>query len=274
MKHIATLINIALCSILIFLLLAFGLPNTHVQAAEETATPTPQIVLTEASCSKDRTVQVSGTAVVKVVPDRVLIQLGVVSSATSVSAVQAANTTATQKVFAALNSLQIASQDISTDRYVIEPVYQEYNSLNIKGYRINNQIAITLRDVSKTSDAIAKALEAGANQVINVEFYTSELRKYRDQARDLAIKAAQEKAQALAGGVGAEAGCAIHINENTWSSYYGGWYGNSQNLSSQNVSQNVVPAAGASASVPGDDGPVSLGQISVQATVDVTFGLK
>ena len=43
---------------------------------------------------------------------------------------------------------------------------------------------------------LAAALKAGVNQVNNVEFYTSELRKYRDQARELAMKAAKEKAQA------------------------------------------------------------------------------
>ena len=86
----------------------------------------------------------------------------------------------------------------SVDRYIIEPVYDNYNALYIKGYRIYNTVAITLRDVSKTSKVIAVALKAGANQVVNVDLYTSELRKYRDQARDLAMKAAKEKAQALA----------------------------------------------------------------------------
>ena len=41
-------------------------------------------------------------------------------------------------------------------------------------------IAITMRDVNKIIDAIAAAFGAGANQVVNVEFYMSELRKYRD----------------------------------------------------------------------------------------------
>jgi uncharacterized protein YggE len=270
MKHVPTLVNAGLCCILIFILFAFGLPNTRAQA--EQVTPTVQASeAAKPACDTTRTVQVSGTAVVNVVPDRVLIQLGVQSNATSINTVQLANTAAIKKVLAILESMSIASKDISTDRYVIEPVYESYDSLNIKGYRINNNIAITLRDVSKSSDVMAAALGAGANQVINVEFYTSELRKYRDQARDMAIKAAQEKAQALAKGVGAEASCVIHINENTWSSYYGGWYGRNQNLSSQNVSQNVAPAAGGSLT---DNGPVSLGQISVQATVDVTFSLK
>jgi hypothetical protein len=239
------------------------LPNIGVQAAQVTATPTVQAAATaQPVCDTTRSVQVSGTAVVNVMPDRVLIQLGVQSNATSIDAVQLINTAATKRVFAMLESMKIESKDISTDQYITEPVYENYDSLSVKGYRISNSIAVTLRDVSKTSDVIAAALGAGANQVINVEFYTSELRKYRDQARDMAIKAAQEKAQALAKGVGAEAGCVIHINENTWSSYYGGWSGRSQNLSTQNVSQNVAPAAGGGNGDLGDNGPVSLGQIS------------
>ena len=274
MKHVPTLINAGLCGILVFILLAVGLPNIGVQAAQGTVTPTVQAAATaQPVCDTTRSVQVSGTAVVNVMPDRVLIQLGVQSNATSIDAVQLINTAATKRVFAMLESMKIESKDISTDQYITEPVYENYDSLSVKGYRISNSIAVTLRDVSKTSDVIAAALGAGANQVINVEFYTSELRKYRDQARDMAIKAAQEKAQALAKGVGAEAGCVIHINENTWSSYYGG-YGRNQNLSSQNVSQNVAPAAGGGNGDLGDTGPVSLGQISVQASVDVTFGLK
>ena len=56
---------------------------------------------------------------------------------------------------------------------------------------------------TRTAKAIIDALGAGANEVINVEFYLSDLRKYRDQARELATKAAQEKAQDLAAAAGA-----------------------------------------------------------------------
>ena len=101
-----------------------------------------------------------------------------------------------------MRALGVEPKDIATDWYVIEPIYEDYDSLYIKGYRINNMVAITLRDVSKTSQVIAAALDAGANQVVNVDLYTSELRKYRDQARDLAMKAAAEKAQALASAAG------------------------------------------------------------------------
>ena len=126
--------------------------------------------------------------------------------------------------------------------------------------------------MKKTSAILASALEAGANQVINVEFYTSELRKYRDQARELAMKAAKEKAQALANAAGAEAGCVLNINENSWSYYNGWWYGRNQNMWMQNTVQNTAPGAGSGGSA-GDE-PISLGQISIKAEVGATFGLK
>lgn len=267
MKQIPTIINAILAAVLVFLLLSAGLPTLGAQAAPPSPTPQPQPV-----CDSSRTVQVSGAAVVNVIPDRVLIKLGVQSNAVTVSAVQAINSRAMEKVIQALRRQGIQDKDIATDWYIVEPVYEDYEgygSLNIIGYRINNLIAITLRDVNKVSTVIALALQSGANQVVSVEFYTTELRKYRDQAREMAMKAAAEKAAALTGTVGTQIGCVLNIGEITWSYYYGG--GN-QNLWAQNVVQNAGPSGGEGASA--DAEPVSLGQISVRAEVSVMFGLK
>jgi len=190
--------------------------------------------------------------------------------------VQARNAATISKVIKAVKALGVEARDISTDRYIIQPVYEPYDSLYIDGYRIYNIVSITLRDVDKASDAIAAAFQAGANQVVNVEFYTSELRKYRDQARQMAMKAASEKAGALAQAAGAQTGCVLNINENSWS-YYNGhnwWYGgNNQNLWTQNAAQNVAPSSG-SGPASGDDSPVSAGHISIRAEVSAAFALK
>jgi uncharacterized protein YggE len=87
------------------------------------------------------------------------------------------------------------------------------------------------------------------------------------------MKAAQEKAVALAKAAGNEAGCALHISENSWSYYNGWWVGNNQNTWTQNVVQNAAPGASAGAGG-GDEEPISLGQISVKAEVAATFSLK
>ena len=270
MRQSSVFVFLFLFSALVLGLFSFGLPQSAVQAAQ--ASPTPQAPDPQTDCNANRSINVSGTAVINVVPDRVLIQLGVQSNGLTPDLVEAENSAAIQKVMKAVQARGVAAKDIATDLYVIEPIYEDYDSLYIKGYRINNVVAITLRDVRQTSPVIAAALKAGANQVLNVEFYTSELRKYRDQARELAMKAATEKANDLASAAGATAGCVLHISENTWSSYYGGWYGRSQNLWTQNTMQNATPSGGSDGTA-GDE-PVSLGQISIKAEVGATFSLK
>jgi uncharacterized protein YggE len=220
-------------------------------------------------CDSSRTVHVSGSATVKVIPDLVTIQLGVTSNATTPQGVYDQNTAAMKKVTAAIRALDVADKDISTDYYIIQPVYQDYNDLEIKGYRINNTIIVNLKEVSKVSQVLAAALSAGANQVVDVQFKTSQLRQYRDQARELAMKAAQEKARDLAGTAGAQVGCVINIDENSWS-----YYGSPWSSRYQPQLQNVVQNAAGSTQPPSDDGPISLGQIAVQAEAQVRFGLK
>jgi hypothetical protein len=272
MKQISAFANFFLQTGLMILLLAVGLPAVKAQTAspalayQAPSDPEPE-------CNPNRTVHVSGSALINVQPDRVTIQLGVQSNGSTPDEVQFSNSVAMQKVIKALRDNGIDDKDIATNVYVVEPVYENYNSLFIKGYRINNMVALTLRDVQKTSTLITTALKAGANQVISVEFYTSELRKYRDQARELAMKAAQEKALALAQAAGSEAGCALQISENSWSYYNGWWYGSNQNAWTQNVVQNAAPGGGAGAGS-GNEEPISLGQISVKAEVAATFSLK
>jgi len=164
----------------------------------------------------------------------------------------------------------VPDKSIATDRYIIFPVYDNYDDMVPKGYRIDNVVAVTLEDVGKTSQVIEAALEAGANQVQDVQFYTSELRRYRDQARDLAMKAAREKAEALATAGGAQVGCLMDINENSWSSYYGsGSVGRERATWTQNVVQNA-PAN----RVPSDETPISVGQIAVRAEISASFSLR
>ncbi len=267
MKQLTSILHFILAGAILFILLNSGLPATDARAMQSL-----QVTNNTNACDSSRTLNVSGTAIVNVPPDRALIQLGVESNGITPSDVEAANAFAIQRVIKALEKLGIASKDIVTDRYIINPVYESYDSLYIKGYRIDNIVAVTLRDVDKTSQVIVKALESGANQVVNVELYTSELRKYRDQAREMAMVAAKEKAQALAKAAGVDTGCVLNINENTWSYYNGWWSRSNRDLWTQNVVQNLTPNGAAAYS--NEDGPVSLGQISIRAEVGATFELK
>lgn len=228
--------------------------------------PAPDII-----CETGRTIQVSGTATVRVVPDRALIKLGVETNARTPNGALESNARSIQKISRAIQTLGVEGKDISTDHYIVYPVYNSYSDLTIKGYRVDNVIAITLRDVSKTGAVLAKAFDNGANEVVDVQFYTSKLRTYRDQARDLAMRAAREKADALAQAGGAKAGCLMSANENTWTYVSSYW---SRYWSGANVSQNVVQNAPSGGLSVDDDDPLSLGMISVQAEISATFSIQ
>jgi uncharacterized protein YggE len=259
-------------TLIVIITLAVALVATNLaNASAAPANPPSGSIGVAATCDTGRSINVSGSAVINVVPDQVTLQIGVTSNDPTPGGVHAKNTIAINRVIAALRGLGIADKDMSTDYYVIQPLYNNYDSQVITGYRINNIVAVKLKEVSKVSDVLAAALEAGANEVIDVQFETTQLRKVRDDARAAAMKAAQEKAQALASTAGAQAGCVLSIDENS-SSNYGGysWWGGRYQLQTQNVMQNA-PSGNQSSS---EEGPISLGQIAVRAEVQARFSLK
>ncbi len=265
MKRSLNFTQFALVAALVLLALNAWHPQTSAAAEPQAPAENP--------CATGRTVQVSGSAVVNVTPDRAQLQLGVQSNGITPDATQNANFQAIQRVINAVRAQGVEAKDIATDYYIVYPVYDNYNSLEIKGYRIDNTVSITVRDINQADDIILAALKAGANQVQDVQFTTSELRGYRDQARALAMKAAGEKAQALAVAGGAQAGCLLSASENIYSYYYGSWLGGrTASTWAQNVVQNAAPAQGQSTQL--DDSPISLGQIAVRAEVSASYSLK
>jgi len=265
MKTTTNIWNLALVGALLVLGLEAFQPQ--VQAAVQ------RDLIAGDACESSRSVHVSGAAVVNVIPDRALLQLGVQSNGINPDSVRSANAEDIQKVIRAISALGVQAKDIATDYYIVYPIYEEYSSLVIKGYRIDNTVSITLRDVGLVDDVLIAALKAGANEVQDVQFYSSELRKYRDQARALAMEAAGEKADALAEAAGAQAGCVLSISENSWSHYYGSWRGGRETaLWAQNVIQNASQSPGESTQM--DDSPITLGQIAVRAEVDASYSLR
>jgi len=167
----------------------------------------------------------------------------------------------------------IDAKYVQTDYMNIEPRYNTaYDKREFLGYFIRKNVVITLKDVTKFEDLLSKVLEAGVNYVHGIEFRTTELRKYRDQARALAIKAASEKARAMAGELSQQVGQPLSISEGynnwwyPWNSWWGSGYGGQ-------MAQNVVQNAGGAQAGDGESS-LSLGQISISASVTVNFELK
>ena len=272
----------AICLISGILLLFFlvgCVPQMSVAAGDLTlrhaalqATSNTQGVLRDAQ-GVQRTISVTGNAQVMVVPDEVVLTLGVETSDMKLAVAKSKNDEIVTRVLKITKGMEIDPKYAQADYMNIEPRYQDnYNQRTFLGFWVRKNIVITLKDITKFEDLLSQCLEAGVNYVLGIEFRTTELRKHRDEARALAIRAAQEKAAAMARELGQEIGQPFSIREDynrwysPWSSWWGGGYGGG-------MAQNTVQNAPATAPQE-TDSELAPGQIAVDASVTVDFELK
>jgi uncharacterized protein YggE len=218
--------------------------------------------------NQGNTVSVSGDAEIKAVPNQVVLALGVETRDKSLATARAQNDAAVRSVLDTMAKSQVDPTDVQTDFMQVNIHYNSSLHTIVDYYEVEKSISVTLKDVSKFEPLLSAALEAGANHLYGVEFLTTELRKYRDQARALAAKAAIEKANDLA----AAAGLKVVGKPTSVSTYsYGGgsWYGRLNSMN-RNVAQNAYQSG-----QPGSaEGTVALGKISVTATVSMNFRME
>lgn len=213
-------------------------------------------------------ISVSGEAEVRIMPDEVILRLGVETSDKNLSKAKQLNDQIVAKVQAVAKRYGIPAERVQTDYLNIEPRYNDgYTQREFVGYFVHKTVVITLRDLTKFEDVLSGLLESGVNYVHGIEFRTTDLRKYRDQARELALQAAREKATAMAAALDQKIGEPRSIQEEAnswWSGYGSGWWGRWGGMT-QNVTQEV---GGDYASF---DSSLAPGQISVTARVAVSF---
>jgi uncharacterized protein len=214
---------------------------------------------------------VTGEAVVLVTPDQVVVTLGIEVREPALANAREKFEALAKRVSAAIADLGIAPEQVRTDCLEIAPYYHGNSAqerLVPEYYRVNRILAVTLKDPKLVDSLVSAALSAGATHVLDVDFRTTELRKHRDEARRLALKAAKEKATLLTGELGHRLGRAVSINEGSY-----GWYAyNSYRSRPDNRSyqyQNAIANAGGGAAT--GDTLVPPGQIAVSANVQVTF---
>lgn len=257
-------------------LLVFAILSTF-----QTGNAKPSTVETETT--NQNTISVSGSSDIMVVPDEVVITLGIDSRDKDIVKAKADNDAKLKKILEISKTFKIESKYIQTDYLNIQPgditqkaidySYNRVSEANL-GYIVQKKLVITLKDMSKFEAFLTEVVKNGAEYVQGVEFRTTELRKHKDKARELAVKAAKEKADAMTSALGQKAGKAVSIKEEeeyywSWQSYwYNGFYG-SNSVSTSNVLQNVSSPINQS-----DMDGIAPGQIKVHAKVNIDFTLN
>lgn len=211
-------------------------------------------------------ITVTGEAEVRVVPDEVVFDLTVQTLNRDLRVAKTQTDERLKKTLELTRKYRIAPADVQTDYIKLEPRYRGNDETRtLVGYSVRKDLVFTLRDASQAEALLSEVMEAGISRINSINFRSSQLRKHRDQARALAIKAAQEKAVALTAEIGQRIGKAYSIDEDV--------PGGVSNFRTGTLSPNnfIADSDGATAS---SEGTLALGQIKVSARVMVRFILE
>lgn len=210
-------------------------------------------------CPQPKIVKTTGTAELKVTPDQATIQLGVERQNATAKYAKAEVANTSRKILAALKELNIEDRDVQTAYLYLQPMIDYKKGLRITNFTAEQSLSITVRDLSKLDSVMDAVISAGANRIAGIEYQSSDLRKYRDQARDAAAQAAREKAEALAKALGNQIGKTYSVEEVPQEEGYGVMAGFMANTSLGEYKSRAPSTAP--------------GQLTVKASVVVSFDL-
>ena len=208
-------------------------------------------------------ITVSGQGQVKVRPDKMDVTIGVVTEDKSSQTAAAANAQASQSVQSAVRKAGVAEKDIQTVNYSVSPVYSDPRTVagarpqppKITGYRVYNQVRITVRSLAKISDVLDAATAAGSNTIEGIVLGLEDQKAAEGEALEKAVQDARRKADHMVKAAGTALTGILEMSDNSGYSPRMLAFGRSE--------------AGPSAST-----PIAAGELTITANVTVTYGLE
>jgi uncharacterized protein YggE len=207
---------------------------------------------------REPVVVTTGSAVVRRVPDRALVNIGAEARATSPKAAQEQNAKTMTAVRERLKALGIPDQAIETRSLDLQPEF-DYASgrQKLKGHVARNVLEVRLDDVTRVGEVVDASIEAGATNVHDVRFDLKDRSVVEREALKLAVGDALERANALAAGAGKAVDRIVTIEEHRMDS-----------------APPPRPMMAARSEAMQAETPVAPGQIEIRASVTVTAAIK
>lgn len=207
-----------------------------------------------------RTISVSGTGSVRVKPDLAIATLGTTKSDAKLSAAKSAADSAIAAIKASLRKSGIAEEDIQTVQYQIYRVQANPQAgIRESTWKVVHLLSVRTKKPETIANVVDAAVAAGATDVQGIGFTVDQLAPHRAKARELAVKAAQDKARDLARLLGIAVGEVITVTE----------VGDYQPMP-QMMSNVRFEMAGDAMGGSGIEG----GQVEVSTTTQVVFGIR
>ena len=192
-------------------------------------------------------------------PDQASVQVGVEIFADTVAEATSQNEATIQQIMDTLTALNIDSKDIQTTNYSLwaEQIYGDRGPEGIAGYRVTNQVNVTIRDINQVSDVLSAVIDAGANTVYGIQFSVADPAELEAEARADAIADARARAASLAELANVELGDVTVISEIINQPVMPLGYGGGMAMSEAAAAPSVSP-----------------GQLNYNVQVQVTFGIQ
>ena len=204
-------------------------------------------------------INVAGEGKIKVTPDQVNISVSVESKGVKAADVKKENDIKIDEVIRFIKKMKVDVKDFQTQRVTLNDQYDYQKKKH--NYVATQTIVILLKDLSKYDELMEGIVDAGINNISNVDFKSSKLEIYKSDARKLAMKDAKAKADDyIAVLAGQKVGKAFTISDNTQTYYPQPVYG-----------MAVMKSADMEAA-PRET--LAVGEIEVIANVSVSFVLE
>lgn len=158
-------------------------------------------------------VSVFGSAGVVAAPDLARLRVAIAQTRPRPGDAFEATRTGVNQVREVLRRHEIPDTAVFTSRLDLRSSWNYDNERKLLGYECTASFVIELRALDILEALLVDVVEAGANQVDDVEFDVSSRKDLRAQARRAAVAAAREKAELYAEAAGARLGPVIHIQD-------------------------------------------------------------
>lgn len=147
-------------------------------------------------------------------PDIALVNLGVHSEAPKSQDAVDQNNTIMNNIIKSAKDLGIDQKDMKTTSYNLSPLYDYAQTGRVfRGYSLDQQLQVKIRNFEKISDVLDKASSLGANTIGDLQFTVDNPETAKAEARAKAIAEAKEKAVSLFAQSGLKMGKLMNVYE-------------------------------------------------------------
>ncbi|MCF7511447.1 oxidative stress defense protein [Vibrio sp. D54] len=159
-------------------------------------------------------VTTTGYGEVTATPDMATFSVKVVDTTMTAEQAKLSVDKTVEEFLKSLSDAGLSKDNITSSNLYLAPQYHYPKSgkAELVGYRASRSIDVTVTDLKNLNQYLDMALEAGINQVDNVQLKVSNQAEYQQKARMAAIKDAREKAGSLATGFEKKLGDVWQIN--------------------------------------------------------------